>query len=194
VRIPVLHENVPRSHNAFSRWLGITTLKLLGWSIKGDFPQKKKFICAVAPHTSNWDFVIGVAVMLALELKINFLGKKAIFIWPFRGLLKRIGGIPVDRSHRHGVVGQMVKKFNDSEQMVFALAPEGTRSKTVEWKTGFLHIAHQANVPVVPVSLHFDKKEIYIQPESYVNQDISSELIRIKQYFDCSCAKNPQAV
>jgi len=185
---------IPRTESRFARWLGITVLRLLGWKVTGAFPNEKKFICAVAPHTSNWDFVIGVAVMLALQLKIKFLGKNAIFVWPFAGLLKRIGGIPVDRSHRHGVVGQMVKQFDESEQMVFALAPEGTRSKTLEWKTGFLHIAHQAKVPVVPVSLHFDRKEVYIQPATQIGEDIPHELARIKTCFATACAKNPQAV
>ena len=194
MQLPKIHGCIPQTHSKFSKWLGVSVLKLLGWKITGEFPQKTKFICAVAPHTSNWDFVIGVAVMLALQLKLKFLGKKAIFIWPFRGLLKKIGGIPIDRGHRHGIVGQIVAQFKQNNQMVLALAPEGTRSKTTEWKTGFLHIANQANVPIVPVSLHFDRKEVFIQPATDISSDIASELTRIKQCFDHACAKNPQAV
>ncbi|MEW6981779.1 1-acyl-sn-glycerol-3-phosphate acyltransferase [Colwelliaceae bacterium 6471] len=194
MKLPVVHDCIPRTEGKLGYWLGSTTLKILGWKITGEFPPRKKFICAVAPHTSNWDFVIGVAVMLALRLKIKFLGKNAIFVWPFAGLLKKLGGIPVDRSHRHGVVGQMVKQFNENEYMIFALAPEGTRSKTAEWKTGFLHIAHQAKVPIVPVSFHFDKKEVHIQQETFIGDDIAGELARVKACFDSACAKNPQAV
>ncbi len=194
MELPEVNACIPRRNNRLLQALGRLILKLLGWQVKGNFPEQKKFILAVAPHTSNWDFIIGVAVMFSLDLKINFLGKHSIFIWPFKGLLESIGGIPIFRDSRHGVVDQLVKRCRESEYFVLGIAPEGTRSKTNQWKSGFLHIAHQANIPVVPVSLHFDKKQVILQPAKMISADIDAELIRFKHCFDDACAKNPQAV
>jgi len=132
--------------------------------------------------------------MLALNLKVKFMGKKAIFIWPFKTLLEKLGGIAIERSAQHGVVEQMVEQFEQSEQLVLALAPEGTRRKTKRWKSGFLHIAHQANVPVIPVSLDFAKKEVLFHQGMIISDDIDAELVIFKQQFTHVCAKNPQAV
>lgn len=186
--------SVPTVHRPIGQRLGRGVLLLLGWKIVGKVPEHSKAIYAVAPHTSNWDFVIGIAVMLSLNLKLKFMGKDAIFIWPFKGLLKSLGGIPINRREKHGVVEQIVNQFEQSEQLILALSPEGTRSKTKEWKTGFLAIAHQANVPVVSISFHFDKKEVRFGEASFIAEDIPTELIRIKHNFSTACAKNPQAV
>lgn len=184
---------LPKANRTVANKIGAGLLKVLGWKVTGALPHKSKVIFAVAPHTSNWDFVIGVAAMYQLDLKISFLGKSAIFFWPLKPWLESIGGIPVDRSSAHGVVGQMVDKFEHSEALALALAPEGTRSKIKQWKTGFLHIAHQANVPVVPVSLDFKLKEVRFHPERSIGDDIDDELASIKQIFTVVCAKNPQA-
>jgi 1-acyl-sn-glycerol-3-phosphate acyltransferase len=95
---------------------------------------------AVAPHTSNWDFFLGVAVLFRLRIKIRFLGKHSIFVPVAKQFLEAIGGIPVKRSSAHGVVGQVVDEFNANEKMILAVAPEGTRSAIFPWKTGFLGI------------------------------------------------------
>jgi len=187
-------DSVPRVYRPLGHRIGRGVLYILGWRLVGKIPEHPKAIYAVAPHTSNWDFVIGISVMLSLNLKLKFMGKDAIFIWPFKGLLKSLGGIPINRREKHGVVEQIVEQFEQSEQLILALSPEGTRSKTKEWKTGFLAIAHQANVPVVSVSFHFDKKEVRFGETSFIDQDIAKELIRIKHNFSTACAKNPQAV
>ncbi|MFT5635829.1 MAG: 1-acyl-sn-glycerol-3-phosphate acyltransferase [Cognaticolwellia sp.] len=105
-----------------------------GWKITGDLPQQPKFILAVAPHTSNGDFFVGIAVMFSLNLKVSFLAKGSIFYWPIKSLLTAIGGIGIgiERSHSHGVVGQIVEEFKANEQFILGIAPEGTRSKTIE--------------------------------------------------------------
>ena len=192
--LPIIPNCIPTTSADFSSKVGLTVLNTLGWKVVGELPQTPKVVVAVAPHTSNWDFVVGIAAMLALKLRIRFLGKKAIFIWPFKSILRSWGGIAVDRKAKHGVVGQMVEKFEQSDQFVLALAPEGTRSKTKEWKSGFLHIAHQANVPVVPVSLDFDKKELRFHPAIEISENIEHELTNFKKVFANVCAKNPQAV
>jgi len=190
----VVPNQLPRARGRISSALGKWILNILGWKITGVMPNTPKVIFAVAPHTSNWDFVIAVAAMLQFNLKVTFLGKAEIFVWPFNILLRKIGGVPVKRNASHGVVGQIVQRFNESQQMILGLAPEGTRSKTRQWKTGFLQIANQANVPVVPVSLDFKLKEIQFYAAQYITDDIDSELVRIKQIYQHACAKNPQAV
>jgi len=186
--IPV---NIPRTNRRFIKWFSGHLLTLLGWRVSGSFPNEKKLILAVAPHTSNWDFVIGVLVKLALDLKLNFLGKDAIFIWPFNIWLEAIGGIAIDRKSAHGVVGQMVDKFEQQETLVLALAPEGTRSKVCEWKTGFLHIANKAKVPVLPIQIDYKTKHVIFYQARNITADIEEELQGIKSIFSKDCAKNP---
>lgn len=169
-------------------------LGLCGWKIVGELPTEKKFVLAIAPHTSNWDFFVGIAAMFSLNLKLTFLGKASIFRWPFKSILEAIGGLAVERSHRHGVVGQIVNEFERNDAFVLALAPEGTRSKTKEWKTGFLQIAHKANVCVVPASFDFSKKEIRFYSAVDISNNIEQELVMFKAIFDDVCAKKPQAV
>lgn len=182
-----------RDYGVINR-IAIKILTWRGWSIEGELPSQPKLIMAVAPHTSNWDFFVGIAAMFSLQLKISFLGKASIFRWPVKSLLIAMGGIGVERSHSHGVVEQIVEKIKHSDSFILAIAPEGTRSKTTQWKTGFLHIAKQANIPVVPVSLDFAKKNIFFHPAVNITDDISQELIEFKQIFVDVCAKNPQAV
>ncbi|KGK00939.1 1-acyl-sn-glycerol-3-phosphate acyltransferase [Thalassotalea sp. ND16A] len=190
--IPVLPVNIPKTEGVFTKWLGEKLLRLSGWQIKGNFPNEKKLILAVAPHTSNWDFVIGVIVKLALGVKLNFLGKDSIFIWPFKIWLKALGGIAIDRKSAHGVVGQMVEKFAKQEQLILVIAPEGTRSKVIEWKSGFLHIAKQGKIPVLPVQFDFINKQVVFYQPRLITAEISAELRHFKQIFNKDCAKNPQ--
>ncbi|GAC14879.1 lysophospholipid acyltransferase family protein [Aliiglaciecola lipolytica] len=186
--------NIPRLGNRFSQWLGKTVLTLLGWKFEGQFPSHSKMVITVAPHTSNWDFVIGLAVVFALRLKISFFGKHSIFIPPFRALLVRWGGIPIERSRSHGVVNQMIDKIKDTDKMLLAVAPEGTRSKIFPWKSGFLHIAQQANVPVFLVGLDYQQKSIVLGPVFQPSEDISLEMLKIYKFYAKVHAKFPAQV
>jgi len=194
MRVPELNAVIPQRDNPVSKWIGLRVLTLFGWNIIGQFPARTKFIVAIAPHTSNWDFVIAVAAMLALQIKIRFLAKDTLFFWPFKLWLTAIGGIPVERNSNHGVVGQMVKLFNSHTQLVLAIAPEGTRRKTSQWRSGFLHIAYLAKVPVVPLSLDFAKKEINIHQAVIIEENIEQALVNFKQLFQYITPKNPQGI
>ncbi|XQW86084.1 1-acyl-sn-glycerol-3-phosphate acyltransferase [Thalassotalea piscium] len=186
-----LPKKIPKRDNQIISRFSTKLLHWLGWKIEGQLPNRHQFIIAVAPHTSNWDFFLGILVMFKLQLNIKFLGKHSIFVWPVKGLLTSLGGIPVNRGHRHGVVGQMVEYFEQKEPLVLALAPEGTRSKVPQWKTGFLQIAFQAKVPVVPIAFDFATKKIIIMEEVTVNGDIEQARIDFQQLFTHVCAKNP---
>ncbi|MDN3653181.1 lysophospholipid acyltransferase family protein [Thalassotalea ponticola] len=190
--LPEVPAQVPRQHSHLGQRFGLWLFELIGWRFVGEFPAQQKMIMAVAPHTSNWDFIIGVIAKLALDVKLHFLGKHTIFVWPLKPILLSLGGIAVDRRSAHGVVGQMVDQFNQHEQLILALSPEGTRSKVEHWRTGFLQIARQANVPVFPIQFNFKKKQIEFMPLRYIGDDIDRELAEFKALFDANSAKKPQ--
>ena len=125
---------LPQRGNSFSRWFGRLGLRVLGgWKVVGEMPNLPKAIVPVAPHTSNWDFFVGLFAMFALGLKLSFLGKHTIFVFPVKRLLLWLGGIPLNRASPQGVVEQMVVTFNEREQLLLALYPEGTRKHMPEW-------------------------------------------------------------
>ncbi|AVJ56786.1 acyltransferase [Idiomarina sp. OT37-5b] len=174
----------PTRDGRFLRWVGRVGLRLSGgWKINGQMPDVKKAILPVAPHTSNWDFPVGVFVMLALGLKLNYLGKASLFRFPIKSLMTKLGGIPIDRSAPNGVVGKMVAEFKQQNELILVITPEGTRKKVKEWKKGFLHMAKQANVPIIPVAMDFARKAIDIGPAIMITGEIEKELERVKSYF-----------
>ncbi|MEM0516389.1 lysophospholipid acyltransferase family protein [Pseudoalteromonas sp. YIC-827] len=186
--------NIPRTHSRFGRWLGTKVLNWFGWQVAGEFPEHGKFVAAVAPHTSNWDFVIAIAVKMHLQVRIRFLGKHSIFVWPLAPLLRKWGGIPVDRRSSHGVVAQVKTLFDNSDALILGLAPEGTRKYTPQWKSGFLHIAKAAKVPVVPMALDYSKKQFVIMAPLEVGEDIDTTLARVQALYPAEMAKYPEQV
>ena len=175
--------SIPRRGNAAWRWIGRTLMRLTRWRLEGAFPDVAKCVVAVAPHTSNWDFPTGAAAMFALDLKLRFIGKHTLFVWPFAAFLRWMGGIPVDRRAAHGVVGEAVAAFRAAPRMVLVIAPEGTRTKVERFKSGFLHIARGAGVPVVLVALDWATRTIRIGPTFGVGEDIEAERARVEAHF-----------
>lgn len=168
-------------------------MRILGdWKIVGELPDMSKAIIPVAPHTSNWDFFVGLAVKFALGVRLSFLGKHSIFVFPVKQLLTWLGGIPVKRDSAHGIVGQMVDQFNQRNDLLLVLAPEGTRSKVTEWRKGFLHMAHNANVPLIPIAFCFETRSILISEPMYVDEDIDAVLQRIKSFTNQAVGKRPE--
>jgi 1-acyl-sn-glycerol-3-phosphate acyltransferase len=184
----------PVGGNRFAAWLGKTLMSVTGWKLVGDLPQYSKMVLAVAPHTSNWDFFLGVAVLFRLRIKIRFLGKHSIFVPVAKQFLEAIGGIPVKRSSAHGVVGQVVDEFNANEKMILAVAPEGTRSAIFPWKTGFLAIAHKANVPVVLIGFDFKEKCVRFGPVLVSEGDFDQDMQKVYAYYETVPAKYPKKV
>jgi 1-acyl-sn-glycerol-3-phosphate acyltransferase len=181
----------PTLGNAFTQFLGKKLLNLIGWKLEGEFPKDKKVVFCLAPHTSNWDFFIAIFAVLSLKLKANWMGKKQIFVWPVRSFLLKLGGIPVDRSAPGGLVQQVVDEFERTDSMIFALAPEGTRKRVKNWKSGFLRIAKQAEVPVYMVYFNFDKKVFGFHPERIDVDDIDASMEKIRQFYKNIPAKYP---
>ncbi len=172
-----------RRNNALTRAFGRTLMRLSGWRAVGILPDVKKVVVVVAPHTSNWDFVVGVMTLLALDIRIAFLGKHTLFKGIFGGMMRAIGGIPVDRSTAHGVVGETVAAINAADKMVFALAPEGTRQLDHGFKSGFLHIAHGANVPICLAYFDFANKVVGFGPTMTVSGDTARDLQKVLAFY-----------
>ena len=172
-------------------WWFILT-QVCGWTFVDDFPDEPAGVFAMLPHTSNWDFVLGLAVAFNLRLKISFFGKHSIFIPPFDRILHRLGGIPIERSTKHGLVDAMASKMREAESMVLCLSPEGTRSPISPWKTGFLHIAHKANVPVFLVAFNKKKKLIEFGPLHNIGDNTQYELNKIYLHFKYVQGKYPE--
>ncbi len=152
---PPLGPHVPTGGNRLTAWLGRSMLRVGGWRIDGEFPNRSKLIIAVAPHSSNIDFVLTIAVIWGLGLKAEYLAKESLFRFPLGLLMRAFGGIPVERDSPHGLVGQMVEQFNERSSLVLGITPEGTRRSASGWKRGFALIAQGANVPVLPAILNY---------------------------------------
>lgn len=175
------------------RPLYIAIFKLIGWRIEGSLPTDlKKYIIAVAPHTSNWDFVIGVMARSILRLQRGrFLGKDSLFKPPFGWFFRWLGGYPVDRSGKHDMVQQVVAIFNNHDEFILALAPEGTRKKVSKLRTGFYYIALGANVPIIPVGFDFGLKQVVIGNGFVPTGAIDKEIQQLIQFYSVIKGKNP---
>jgi len=144
-----------------SRLLGGAVLKLLGWKIVGQFPAQEKLLIIVAPHTSNWDFIIAMAAKFYMGVRVRYLMKSEINIWPC-SILKWSGGVPVYRYEKTDILEQTADWLMGEDNVWLGLSPEGTRRKIEKWKTGFLRIAEQANVPIFVVGLDGANKQIVL--------------------------------
>ncbi len=174
-----------------TRWLGRLLLNVLGWRIEGPLPDLSKAVIAIAPHTSNWDFIIGMAAVWALDLRANWLGKQSLFTGFGGSLLLKLGGIPVDRSHPEGLLDQVVLAYQRQSQLLLGLTPEGTRKAVTPWKTGCCRIAHAAQIPLVPVALDYSQKQIRVLPHWIPDQDLAKNMLRLSQQYTATMAKNP---
>jgi 1-acyl-sn-glycerol-3-phosphate acyltransferase len=182
-RLAGLPACAPRSGNAFTRWLGRTVLRLGGWTMAGDFPDERKLVILAAPHSSAWDAVWGLAAKLAMGIRIVFIGKQELFRGPLGWFLRSVGAIPVDRAKAHGVVDQVVERFADKQTMWFVLAPEGTRKRVENWKSGFWHIARDAGVPVVCAYFHYPTKTIGIGAVMHMTANLKADMAMVRDYY-----------
>lgn len=174
------------------RWLAKAALALLGWRADVVFPPSPKCVIIFYPHTSNWDFVLGYLAKVATGLPAHFLGKDSIFRWPFGGLLRRMGGIPVDRSVRSGVVGQLAAEFARRSRLWLALAPEGTRKYTDHWKSGFYRIAVEAKVPLGLAYGDYRTRVIGLRTYLELTGDEEVDLARIRAAYAGKVGRHPE--
>lgn len=154
-----------------------------GWRLEGELPDVPKLVLIVAPHSSWWDGVWGLLFKAALGTDIAFMGKRELFHWPLGTLLRRMGGIPIDRGAAADVVGQMVTRFQSSERLWLGIAPEGTRKAVQAWKTGFWHIARQADVPILPGYFDYPRKVIGLGPLFQPSADKDADLAALRAFY-----------
>lgn len=183
LRVPPLPPEAPRTGSAFSRWFGRSVLRIGGWTIAGEFPNRARMVLIAAPHSSGWDAVWGLAAKLAMGVDITFMAKAELFRGPIGWLLRRLGGMPVNRSRAHGAVEQAAARLRASERMWFVLAPEGTRRRVEHWKSGFLHIARAAGVPVFCAWFHYPDRTIGLGALFETSGDLDADMARIREYY-----------
>lgn len=181
--IPTVPPELPRRGSFFTRGFGDIMLSLLGWRIDGVIPPVKKAVIIAAPHTSNWDFVVGIAAKFALRLDASWLGKDSLFRWPFGLVFRRWGGIPVDRGTPQAMVSQVVARFGQRENFVVGLAPEGTRKAPGNWRSGFWYIAKGAGVPIMPVAFDYPSKSIRVGELFWVGENVEADMAKLKAWY-----------
>ena len=164
--------------------IGRFVLKLLGnWSIEGRPPAVRKYVIIVAHHTSNWDFVIGVAVKLILGLKLQFFAKHSLFFWPLGILMRSFGGVPIKRNESLNRVDASIEQIRKADEFVLVITPEGTRSKVDRWKTGFYHIAKGADIPIIPVAFDFGNRKVVFGSPARITDDKDHDIIEMHRFF-----------
>lgn len=195
MKIPALHPAIPQRGNRFSRWLGRSVLRAFGWQIQGEFPSHSRFIIIGAPHTSNWDFIFGMAAANAMGIRISWMGKHTLFTPPAGYLMRWMGGIPINRSAAFGVVEQMAENMKGSDALVLGITPEGTRKAVKKWKTGFYHIAKNAEVPMVLGYFDYRRKIVGIGPTLQAGEDMAQDLQTIEAFYrQHAVGKYPQTI
>ncbi|WP_067516083.1 lysophospholipid acyltransferase family protein [Endozoicomonas ascidiicola] len=186
------HENFA-PYNPLKNTLGRFVFWLMGgWKIEGTLPDLNKYVIIVAQHTSNWDFVIGVAAKLILRIRVRFFGKHSLFSGPLGILMRGLGGIPIERSKSINRVDQAAKEIRDSEKFILVIAPEGTRSKVQRWKTGFYHIARGADIPVLPISFDFKARKVVIGEPIDLTGDLPQDFEKMHEFFLSHPGKRPE--
>jgi 1-acyl-sn-glycerol-3-phosphate acyltransferase len=189
---PEIAPAVPRRGNRLTRWMGRVILWLMRWQVRGALPNLSRFVIIAAPHTSNWDFVIGLAVRLALDLDAHWLGKHTLFRGPFAPFLHWLRGIPVNRSSPQGLIGKLSACYREDRPFVLALAPEGTRSRVKRWKSGFYFVALQAGVPVVPVTFDYKLRTVGILAPFSPTGHLGEDLLELQRLYTQVTPRHPE--
>lgn len=183
----------PPKADAFRQGLAKLILKLVGWRIQATFPKYDKSVAIFTPHTSNWDGLYMLSGIYAMGIKPQILAKDQLFLGPLKYFSNWLGLIPVDRSHSHNVVEQIVNSIQKREQVLLGIAPEGSRSKKDYWKSGFYHIAYQAGLPLLFAFLDYKDKVVGMAPGIFLTGDMEADLGKIRDFYKDFTAKNPEA-
>jgi len=149
-------------------------------------------VIIVAPHTSNWDFLVGVGALFGLHLRVAYLAKDSLFRGPMGAIMRWLGGIPVDRSVSRDRVTEMIDTLRAHDRLVLVFTPEGTRKRVTEWKTGFYHVAAGAGVPIVPVAFDYGKKAVIIGPPFYPTGDAGGDIAFLRRFYSGVTARRPE--
>ncbi|MCK5775751.1 MAG: 1-acyl-sn-glycerol-3-phosphate acyltransferase [Bacteroidales bacterium] len=177
---------------AFSRKISGMVLRIAGWKVRGEKPKEKKYVFVAAPHTSNWDFPLARLTSSKMEIKLKLLMKKSWFVFPLNYIFNALGVIPIDRKKSGGFIDGIVEKFNTTDDFIFVIAPEGTRSYVESWKTGFYTIAVKAKVPIALAFVDYAKKETGIGPILYPSGDAQKDFEKIMKFYRTISPRFPE--
>jgi 1-acyl-sn-glycerol-3-phosphate acyltransferase len=171
--------------------VGAALLKALGWRIVLARPVPRRCVIVVYPHTSNWDFVIGLAAKWYLGLHFRFMAKDTLFVGPFGALLARWGGVPVDRRASHGIIGAFAERFAREDDFLLVITPEGTRSRTPYWHSGFYHLARAADVPLGLGFIDYGRREAGIGAYLALTGDQAVDMAAIAAFYRDRTGRRP---
>ena len=184
---PVAGDQAPRLGNLLTRAVGRGLLALLGWRVEGELPNLPKFVAIGAPHRSYFDVVIGLSVVVACGIRINWMAKHTAFKPPFGALIKRLGGVPINRTANFNAVEQMVQKLQNAQRLVLVVMPEGSRKRAgvpvTEWKTGFYYIALGAQAPIFPVAIDNLRKRVIFGPHLTPTGDKEVDFAQLQRFY-----------
>jgi 1-acyl-sn-glycerol-3-phosphate acyltransferase len=174
----------------FARWL----LHLAGWKLEGERPTFDRYVLIAAPHTSNWDFPLMLAFAAAFDIKVTWMAKHSLFFPPVGWIMRALGGMPIIRHENNNVVDSMVEAFRDIPRLVLVVPTEGTRERTEHWKSGFYHIARQADVPIVPSFLDFGRKRGGFGPALTTGSVVAEDMQYFRDFYADMQGKFPHKV
>jgi 1-acyl-sn-glycerol-3-phosphate acyltransferase len=174
------------------RALASLFLRATGWRAEGARPASRRFVLIAAPHTSNWDLAYLLAIAAIYDVHVSWMGKDTLFRGPWGAVLRRLGGIPVDRRHRGNLVRQMADLFEQSDRLALVVPAEGTRSYMPHWRSGFYHIAQTASVPVVLGFLDYQRKRGGFGPEVILTGDMRQDMDEIRDFYSDKVGKHPE--
>ena len=172
-------------------WLANIVLKLFGWRTVGSLADQPKCVIVVAPHTSNWDFPVLMLVAVALRLKVAWMGKHTLFRRPFGWIMRRLGGLPIDRRMRNNMVDQVIESFRTHNRQMLAIPPEGTRKRAPYWRTGFYYIALGAQVPIAFGFADYRRKVGGIGGMITPSGDVDADMAIIRDFYSEIIGKRP---
>lgn len=173
-------------------WISRTYLKVFGWKCEGHIPGSPKCVMIAAPHTSNWDFPITMFLAFSLKAKVYWMGKATLFKWPFKTVMRWLGGIPIDRSKSNNMVASTIDVFNSHENLIIIIPPEGTRGKVSYWKSGFYHIAKGAGVPILLGYVDYRRKAGGVGPSIMPTGDMEADMQQICTFYLGVTGKYPE--
>ena len=182
----------PTTSGRWLRALGRFWMRVIGWKFVGELPPLQKFVIIVAPHTSNWDFFVGLAAKLALALDAHWFGKDTLFRGLMGTFMRSIGGRPVRRGAPEGMVLAMAETIRAEPRFVLVITPEGTRKAVTHWRTGFYHIAEAADIPIVPVWFDYSRKEVGIGRPVRPTGDLAADITMLQGLYRRDMSRNPR--
>jgi 1-acyl-sn-glycerol-3-phosphate acyltransferase len=172
----------------FAGWM----LKLARWRVVLAQPVPLRCVVVYYPHTSNWDFLVGLMAKWLVGVHFRFIAKESLFATPLGPWLRRWGGLPIDRTRSTGIIARLAAEFAQHDDFRLVVAPEGTRSLTPRWKSGFYHLARAANVPLALAFVDYRRRETGVGGYMNLTGDVAADMARIAAFYADKAARRPQ--